>query len=278
MNSNHQRVAIALDILSEGIFPFFEQEMSNVLGIRWEETARMSCRSQSTVQPQAFRWDAQALLTAMWDNWNSVFRKRLGIVERSLVSELREFRNRWAHQSSITEDDGYRVLDSAQRLLNACGAARSANRVEELKIDLLRDKLGRRVNEELARVRFNRSRIVDVSVYGVCALAIASMMLLTWGERHPMSSGFVVGFTLFSFIYLIYKRFQATPPAYGVHECGKCGKVIYSEACPYCDPAPRVVPAKRRRPKADESMRDTAIMDGLKLPWSRKKKANSTTE
>jgi hypothetical protein len=35
----------------------------------------------------------------MWDNWNDVFRNVLGHAERSLVSELRDWRNKWAHQN-----------------------------------------------------------------------------------------------------------------------------------------------------------------------------------
>ncbi|WP_010586727.1 Swt1 family HEPN domain-containing protein [Schlesneria paludicola] len=239
MNTNHQRIGVALELLSSGLFPFFEQSLRAAYGERWEDTVRVSCRSQATVQPGCFRWDAQAMLTVMWDTWNSVFRRSLGLIERSVVSELREFRNRWAHQTTMTEDDAYRVLDSVQRLLVACGAESVASQVEEQKFDLLREKLGRRVNEELARARFNRARLVDVGLYAVCAAAIMTMMILMWGDRHPMSSGFVVGFTLFVFVYLIYRRFQASPPAYGVHECGQCRKVIYSENCPYCNPAPR---------------------------------------
>ena len=210
MNTNHQRIGIALDLLAAGLFPFFEQSLRAVYGERWEETARASCRSQASLQPGAFHWDAQAILTVMWDTWNPVFRKSLGLIERSLVSELREFRNRWAHQSSMTEDDGYRVLDSVQRLLTACGADGTAAEVEEQKLDLLREKLGRRVNEELARVRFNRARLVDTGLYVLCAIAITTMMVLMWGDRHPMSAGFVIGFTLFVFAYLIYRRFQAS--------------------------------------------------------------------
>ena len=239
MNTHHQRVGLALELLSSEILPFFERSLREVYGDRWEETARASIRSQSVAQPGPFHWDAQAILTVMWDLWNTVFRKSLGLVERSLVSELREFRNRWAHRTTFTEDDGYRVLDSAQRLLIACQAPKAAQQIEEHKLDLLRDKLGRRVNEELAQARFNRSRIVDVTLYALCASAIAAMMILMWGSRHPLSAGFVVGFTVFVFMYLIYRRLQASPPAYGVHECGRCGKVIYSENCPYCDPAPR---------------------------------------
>lgn len=236
MNIDHQRIGSALDLLSEGIFPFFEQELRATYVDRWEETARSSCRSQSTAQPGAFHWDAQAILTVMWDTWNSVFRRNLGIVERSVISELREFRNRWAHQTPFSEDDSYRVLDSVQRLLIACNAANVAAQVEELKLDLLKEKLGRRVNAELARVRSNRARIVDVILYSVCALAIASMMIAMWGDRHPMPAGFVAGFVVFVFSYLVFKRLQATPPAFGVHECPNCRKVIYSENCPYCNP------------------------------------------
>lgn len=244
MNIDHQRIGTALELLSEGIFPFFEQELRAVYGDRWEETARASCRSQASVQPGAFHWDAQAILTVMWDTWNSVFRRNLGVIERSVVSELREFRNRWAHQTPFTEDDSFRVLDGVQRLLIACNAIETAAQVEEHKIDLLRDKLGRRVNAELARVRFNRARIVDATIYTICALAIASMMIAMWGDRHPMPSGFVAGFVVFVFSYLIFKRFQTTQPVYGVHECSKCRKVVYSENCPYCDPIPVSVTAR----------------------------------
>ncbi len=49
----------------------------------------------------------------MWNQWNDVFRKTLGQAERTLVSELREVRNRWAHQEPFSSDDAYRALDSA---------------------------------------------------------------------------------------------------------------------------------------------------------------------
>ena len=39
----------------------------------------------------------------MWESWNDVFRKTLGPAERSLVSELRDVRNKWAHQEPFSE-------------------------------------------------------------------------------------------------------------------------------------------------------------------------------
>src|SRR5438093_10774111 len=67
-------------------------------------------------------WDAAVLLRLMWDSWNDVFRKTLGQAERSLVSELRDVRNRWAHQEPFSSDDADRALDSAERLLAAVSA------------------------------------------------------------------------------------------------------------------------------------------------------------
>lgn len=74
--------------------------------------------------------DAQFLLVLMWDHWNQLFRQDLSFVERSLISELRDFRNRWAHQGPMSENDIYRVLDGIERLL--CDPQRSGCQYSEL--------------------------------------------------------------------------------------------------------------------------------------------------
>ena len=58
----------------------------------------------------------------MWDEWNQGFRNTLGHAERSLVSELRDVRNKWAHQKTFSTDDAYRAIDSIGRLLTAVSA------------------------------------------------------------------------------------------------------------------------------------------------------------
>ncbi len=60
---------------------------------------------------QVANWDAAALLKLMWESWNDVFRKTLGPAERSLLSELRDQRNKWAHQQTFSSDDAYRALE-----------------------------------------------------------------------------------------------------------------------------------------------------------------------
>jgi len=114
--SNHDRLGRALTLFNQGLAPFVERELEAVFGSTWQEKA-----SADEVSG-ALHWDTQALLLTMWDQWNDVFRNVLGHAERSLVSELREWRNKWAHQNSITTDDAYRSLDSMERLLTAISA------------------------------------------------------------------------------------------------------------------------------------------------------------
>jgi hypothetical protein len=57
--------------------------------------------------------DSSALLKIVWEQGNEVFWKTLRSTERSLVGDLREWRNKWAHQESFSTDDTYRALDPA---------------------------------------------------------------------------------------------------------------------------------------------------------------------
>ena len=40
------------------------------------------------------QWDVAGLLKLTWETWNDVFRRTLGFAERSLMSELRDVRNK----------------------------------------------------------------------------------------------------------------------------------------------------------------------------------------
>ena len=92
-------------------------------------------------------WDAAGLLKLMWEAWNDVFRRTLGPAERSLVSELRDQRNKWAHQQTFSGDDAYRALDSAGRLLTAVSAPQ-ADEIEKMKMELLRLRFDEQVRSE----------------------------------------------------------------------------------------------------------------------------------
>jgi hypothetical protein len=87
----------------------------------------------------------------MWDAWNEVFGRTLGRAERSLVQELRDWRNKWAHQEPFSGDDADRALDSMARLLAAVSASQ-AHDVNKMKMELRRELFDRHVRDEKRKV------------------------------------------------------------------------------------------------------------------------------
>ena len=83
------------------------------------------------------QWDVAGLLKLMWETWNDVFGRTLGRAERSLVQEVRDWRNKWAHQEPFSGDDTDRALDSMARLLTAVSAPQ-ADEVNRMKMELRR--------------------------------------------------------------------------------------------------------------------------------------------
>ena len=148
--TNHERVGKALDLLKDGLQPFVEREMKAQHAQLWLEQVQSSVADTQTHLFSAKsgpQWDAASLLSVMWNQWNVVFRKTLGQSERTLVSELRDFRNRWAHQKPFNGDDAYRALDSTSRLLSAVSAPQ-AEEVEKIKMELLRVRFDEQVRSE----------------------------------------------------------------------------------------------------------------------------------
>src|ERR1700694_4924628 len=104
--TNHERVGKALELLKSGLGPFVERELASTYKDRVDaELRRFLGEDRLNAQKPAAEWDVAVLLRLMWDSWNDVFRKTLGPAERSLVSELRDQRNRWAHQQTFSSDD-----------------------------------------------------------------------------------------------------------------------------------------------------------------------------
>ena len=148
--TNHERVGKMLELLTAGLAPFVERELKATNVPDWfAETNRLLADNRLKLEgtPDKPQWDAAAILATMWSQWNAVFRKTLGQAERTLVSELRDVRNRWAHQRPFSTDDAYRALDSAARLLTAVSAP-EADDVEKMKMELLRVRFDEQVRSE----------------------------------------------------------------------------------------------------------------------------------
>ena len=141
-----------MDTLKAGLAPFASREF-----IRHHRGQTNQILQQILGEPAQdpkkpfHHLDAAALLRVMWASWNDVYRDVLGQAERSLVSELRDVRNRWAHQEAFSSDDAYRALDSTHRLLTAVSSPASGE-VETMKMELLRVRF-----DEQARTQRRRT-------------------------------------------------------------------------------------------------------------------------
>lgn len=152
--TNYDRVTKALDLLKAGLYPYFERELKNAYAARWTESVRRYIQdSRSFDKKGNINWDIYNILLVMWEEWNSVFRKTLGQSERTLVSELRDTRNQWAHQKPFSTDDTYRALDSTSRLLDAISASEKEE-IEKLKMELLRLKFDEQRRTEQKKMAF----------------------------------------------------------------------------------------------------------------------------
>src|SRR5215212_7676925 len=156
--TNYERVGKALDLLREGLHAFVQRELQASLGKYWITEATAGWRNElhwpaDQDEPQM---DVALLLRLMWDQWNAVFRNTLGHAERSLVSELRDHRNKWAHQNAFSGDDADRMLDSAARLLTSISAPQ-ADEIGRMKMELRR-----LIFDEQMRVERRRSSSVAI--------------------------------------------------------------------------------------------------------------------
>jgi len=146
--NNHERVGKAMELVKAGVGPFVERELKSVYQEKGPSQAlALLGEDRLNAKKPITDWDVAALLKVMWESWNQVFRKTLGPAERSLVQELRDHRNRWAHQEVFSSDNADRALDSAERLLAAVSAPQ-ADEVRKIKIELRRQVLDEQVRSE----------------------------------------------------------------------------------------------------------------------------------
>lgn len=161
--SNHERIDRGLALLRTGLQPFVERELKAFYGnIWWSDGIEkalsgkigieaLSGLAASLPEEERFaRLDIQPLLVVMWSNWPQIFQSKLGHAGRSYVSELREIRNRWAHQQAFTIEDTYRALDTMQRLLEMISAP-EAKAVQASAREMMRQRFEEETKRELKK-------------------------------------------------------------------------------------------------------------------------------
>ena len=125
--NNRERVGRGFEILAEGLGRFVDEVMTAAApaGQDWAKLLENRDAAKHGVSKTYEKNDPQVQLKVLTEEWR-LFKDSLSPVDQSFASELRDARNRWAHNAGYTSDDTYRSLDSMERLLTAVGAVSQA--------------------------------------------------------------------------------------------------------------------------------------------------------
>jgi hypothetical protein len=116
MNAPQVYIDSAFDAFNQGFAPYVEKKLQDHFGDTWLDNLHPSVK---VVKGQVY-WDTQALTNTCIKEWQNIFRPELGNSGRSLVGEIKDWRNEVAHRAAhkpLTIDDAYRAVDTILRLL-----------------------------------------------------------------------------------------------------------------------------------------------------------------
>ena len=143
--SNRDRIGSMLEMMAEPLDRFISDAVAEVTHKDWTLILAAVDADRGGAQPEYSRRDPQVQFRFIADGIPAKYRQRwypfskqLSRAQESYVDELKEIRNRWAHNDSFTDDDAYRALDTGERLLAAIGAPEVAERVAGIRRDLRR--------------------------------------------------------------------------------------------------------------------------------------------
>lgn len=159
MINNRDRIGRCLDLLKQGLYPYFEQRMREAYGGQWLSQAEkaLSNKKDTTLKrsTEDKLQDIYNLLSIMIER-DKAFKSRL---ERALASELIEVRNKWAHQVTFSTEDTYRALDSMSRLLNTIGAAEQETLINQHKQEILKRLLKEQSRPDQSQISGEESSV-----------------------------------------------------------------------------------------------------------------------
>ncbi|GAA4264446.1 DUF4011 domain-containing protein [Frondihabitans peucedani] len=128
--TNNDYVSRALTLLAQGLEPIIETTLRPRIngGMSWTELLRKLDEVNGKYGKKYESNDLHVMLRtllARFGNIGQPFDAQLGRSGGRYVQELQEVRNNWAHNMVFTDEDAYRAVDTAQRLLALMGAAQS---------------------------------------------------------------------------------------------------------------------------------------------------------
>lgn len=158
--SNRDRIGRMFEVMAPALDDYISSLIgreSPELGAAWAtlveakdaKKSETAGRVYDPLDPQVqLRMLTEGNITAGLRGGAYVVVKALGRAGESFAMELREVRNTWAHNGSFSDDDAYRALDTAERLLGIVGAMDAVEQVRGIRLNLRRvtaDKADKKV-------------------------------------------------------------------------------------------------------------------------------------
>ncbi|WIB36942.1 Swt1 family HEPN domain-containing protein [Curtobacterium sp. MCJR17_043] len=138
--NNADHVAAGLRTLAAGLRPVVASTLEPRLrpGVSWTEILAVKDREKGGGERRYDEADLQVLLRIVTETLPRLGRPFDALLDRNgsrLAGELREVRNRWAHNVEFDDADTYRALDSVYRLLDLLSAVEEADQAASLRRD-----------------------------------------------------------------------------------------------------------------------------------------------
>ncbi|WP_210407139.1 Swt1 family HEPN domain-containing protein, partial [Hydrocoleum sp. CS-953] len=186
IRNNPEIICKSLNTLSQGLYPYIVKEMEVTYPNEWVKTARpiLNIAKKDDLEKK-LQEDIYLQLKLISKTWDNVFKKNNNL-SKTIVEELIEVRNKWAHGTPFSIDDTYRALDSIARLLKTIEAEAEVQEVEKEKREVLRllsqqqfryenlhtpsispeeeKKITKKLNEILEKISFQNPSLLEVAL------------------------------------------------------------------------------------------------------------------
>ena len=149
--TNADRISKALTHTRDGLRPIIDRALRSWIGPDWINRVNGSSnRPVATPNTDDLSLLLSAILAPQF--WNGFWSRQFSAGHRALIFELRDVRNRWAHQESFSSDDAYRAMDTMERVLEAFNAREQRGLVRSLRVELQRQVFDEERRNEERRV------------------------------------------------------------------------------------------------------------------------------
>ncbi len=175
---HHPTVGDALGVLIQGLTPFVERVFTQVLPpeLEWTELLRRKDLASGRRLGNYRSRDLSLMLRAMTERLGDLgfpFSQYLSRQGQSYASELRDVRNRWAHNETFSPAEADRAIETVELLLRAVGADAAASQAAELKAAVTATHEGQAAREPASAETGNDEPRVQVAPAPVRAEASA---------------------------------------------------------------------------------------------------------